>query len=483
MSRFNKSTPTPSTQTVNKAGGVGYTETPELALVSLLLTSFAQDQFYRTADQTFAELKDLLSKVDPKFAAQALLYARRTFGMRSITHVGASELSRSISGQPWAKSFFDLIVFRPDDMTEIAAYHLAQNYKLTNAMRKGFAAALNRFDGYQLAKYKGEGKKLPLKYVLNRAHPHPIDEVQSGAYHLLSRGELKNSGTWEAELSAAGGDSKKKAAAWSELLANKKLGYLALVRNLRNIIQDAPEAVATVCSTLINIQLIQKAKVLPFQYNTAYEEVMKLPSSKEVRTVLASLQKAFDQAMINVPVWDGETLVVLDVSGSMSQGDAKPAKIGAQFATMLARANNADLMTFDTAARYITYNPGSSAQDIINRMPFVGGGTDFTAILSAMNNKHYDRIVILSDMQGWAESNGWLNGEKDAFRTRFNAYRQRHAKPVRLYSFDLAGYGSLKVPERNTFVLAGFSEKIFDVMKALEEDPQALVNTVKQVAL
>ena len=120
MSRFN--TNSGKSRITNLAGGEAYKSSPELSLVSILLTSFAQDQYYRSADDTFEELKSLLKSVDPVFAAKAAVFARNEFGMRSISHVLAAELSPMITGKEWARSFFNRIVRRPDDMIEIRSY-------------------------------------------------------------------------------------------------------------------------------------------------------------------------------------------------------------------------------------------------------------------------------------------------------------------------------------------------------------------------
>ncbi len=141
MSLFNFLKPKPS-RTTNLAGGQAYVQTPQMQLVSILLTSFAQDQFYRTAKGTFDGIVQLLPQVDAQFAAKAAVYARHQYGMRSITHVLAAELAAHASGQAWSKAFYDRIVRRPDDMTEIAAYYFNKGGKtLPNAMKKGFASA------------------------------------------------------------------------------------------------------------------------------------------------------------------------------------------------------------------------------------------------------------------------------------------------------------------------------------------------------
>lgn len=155
MSKFNTNLEKGKTLTTNLAGGEAYKQTDELALVSILLTSFVNDQFYRNAKTSLDELKVLLSKVDPEFAAKACIYARDKFGMRSISHALAAELAKYISGKEFAKNFYDKIVIRPDDMMEILAYYNANcGEKIPNSIKKGFAKSFDKFDNYQLGKWK-----------------------------------------------------------------------------------------------------------------------------------------------------------------------------------------------------------------------------------------------------------------------------------------------------------------------------------------
>lgn len=133
---------------------------------------------------------ELLAKNDAEFAAKAAIYARTKFGMRSITHLLAGELAKYATGKEWAKSFYEQIVYRPDDMTEIMAYYFnTQKLKLPNAMKKGFAAAFDKFDGYQLAKYRNANKDLKLVDVVNLIHPKPTDRNRE-ALTLLVKNEL-----------------------------------------------------------------------------------------------------------------------------------------------------------------------------------------------------------------------------------------------------------------------------------------------------
>ena len=473
MTKFNQNSN--GTKTVNLAGGEAYSQTSELELISILLTSFANDQYYRSANDTFTKLSQLIKSCDKKFVAQSAIYARTKFGMRSITHVVASELAKYISGEKWAKDFYNSIVYRPDDMTEIISYHASKNGKLTNSMKKGFAKSFDKFDRYQLAKYRGEGKGFKLIDIVNLVHPVPV-EKNTEAITALVRGELKSFDTWESELTKAGqtatnedekADFKKDV--WVKLVRENKIGYFALLRNLRNIIEQAPEVINEAIETLTNEAIIKKSLVLPFRFTTAYEEIQKLSDGKIVRTVLIALNKAVDIAVNNVPKFDGETLVVLDESGSM---DGKPAVIGALFSAVLIKSNNADFITFSDNARYRNVNPMDSTITIANSINFASGGTNFHSIFRVANKK-YNRIIILSDMQGWVDYN--------APTREYNEYKRNTGANPFIYSFDLNSYGSMQFPEHNVFCLAGFSEKIFDVMKLMEQDKKALINEIKKV--
>lgn len=476
MSRFNK--PTTPTKVENLAGGEAYAQTPELELTSILLTSFANDQFYRDANSTFDRLKELIGKCDPEFVAKAAVYARTVFGMRSITHVVASELAKFIGGKVWAKKFYSAVVYRPDDMMEILSYHTSKNGKVTNAMKAGLAKAFDKFSKYQLAKYKGEGKGFKLIDVVNLVHPIPV-EKNAEAIAALVKGDLKSFDTWESELSRAGQNvdsedqrEEVKKDVWVKMVTEKKLGYFALLRNLRNIMETAPEVLKNALEQLVNREAIKKSLVLPFRFITAFDEIAKLNMGQVTREVLMALSQAVEISLDNVPKFEGDTLVVLDVSQSMRDGDGKSSKIGAVFAAALVKRNNCDFLTFDEYARYVNINPMDSFTTIANSMRFEGGGTNFHKIFETAN-KRYDRIIILSDMQGWI-------GRTTPTR-EFHAYKVATQCSPFIYSFDLKGYGSLQFPENQVFAIAGFSDKVFDVMKLLEKDKKAMINEIKKI--
>lgn len=481
MAKYNATAVKQNTPTVkNLAGGDAYKPSDKMELVSIVLTSFLGDQFYRSGSATENRLRELVAKIpDKQFVAKAALYGRNEFGMRSVSHVIAADLGKHVKGEEWTKRFFKNIVRRPDDMLEILAFSLQNNGDVVpNAMKKGFASAIEEMNEYSLAKYRGEGRTVNMYDVVNLVHPRPTPAVKA-----LMTGELKPAETWEVALTQAGQSDEvddAKEQAWATLLSEKKLGYFALLRNLNNIRKQAPEALPLALEQLVDEKAIRKSLVLPFRFQTAYKL---LEGEAGTEKILAAISKAATISLANVPTFEGKTLVALDVSGSMGGfgRSNSPASIGALFAAALGISqDNVDLMTFDTKAAWVTIPTGIDLFGAVGRIPFRGGGTDFHLIFD--NAKEvYDRIIVLSDMQGWVEGS---YRTANTFQTSFKAYKARTGANPMVYSFDLTGYGTLAFPEDKVCLLAGFSDKVFDLMGLIEGgNRKALVDAIEAVTI
>ena len=469
-----------SGDTINYAGGRAFTQSPKDELVSILLTATLGDQFYRSGDATVARVQELVAATEDKtFVAKAAIYARTKAGMRSVSHLVAAKIARDVKGAPWTKRFYDRVVHRPDDVLEILACYLAIHERpIPNALKKGLGTALARFDEYQIAKYRRDSAELKLVDAVNLLHP-----PHSEALRKLVRDELAPAETWETKLTQAGAKvhdgasedeiAELKSAAWDELIVSRKLGYFALLRNLRNILEQAPQCIDAALAMLVDERLIAKSLVLPFRFLSALEAIEKSDLAR-ASDVVAALSEAADKSLVNVPAFAGRTLIALDGSGSMH---GRPLAIGSLFAAVLAKANaGATVMVFSNEAEFVALNRRDStlslARQIAGRAP--QGGTNFHAIFLRAQAA-YDRIVILSDMQGWIGH--------DAPTATFAAYKQRTGADPRVFSFDLAGYGTLQFPERNVYCLAGFSDKALQTMRFLEEDKSALIREIESIEL
>jgi 60 kDa SS-A/Ro ribonucleoprotein len=360
------------------------------------------------------------------------------------------------------------------------------NKPIPNSLKKGLRKAIGKFNSYELGKYKGEKKEVSMVDLINLIHPKPTDK-NGFAIGDLVNGTLKANDTWEKNLTQAGQKAKTeeeksefKKEVWVNLIKERKIGYFALLRNLRNIIEQAPDILDEAIVMLTDEKLIKNSLVLPFRYATAYRQIQNdLPNCP--RKVIAGISKAGDIALSNVPKFDGKTCIVLDVSGSMN---GKPIEIGSMFAAVLAKTNDdADFVIFANEAKYKALNPQDSAltlADNIMRDDEVGGGTNFHSIFETINKK-YDRIIILSDMQGWMEDSSFMH--PGAPSETFKRYKNKYSADPFVYSFNLNDYGTLMFPEKKVCAIAGWSEKIFDLMKILETDKDALINEIEKIQL
>lgn len=486
MARFNRkvaSTTVPTT--TNLAGGTAFSESAKLELTSLVLTSVLGNQFYRTGNASLEKLRELVPQVGAEYAARLAIYARHEHGLRSVSHALAAEVARLEPGARWKRPFFRRVVRRPDDATEIAAYYTGTYGKpLPMALRRGLGDALATFPPYQLAKYQQAGKGWSLVDLANYTHPPHTEAIGQ-----LVRGELTNTGaTWEAMLSAAGQAEEEseqadlKASAWADLLRDRKLGYLALVKNLRNIVQQAPEAVPLACEALVNEQAIRGSLVLPFRFLQAERELRAVPGTAQVQEALF---RAADLALANVPELEGRTVVALDVSGSMASavtngrsktgaGGVTCLEIASLFAATLAKRLHADVVRFASAAALTSVSPAapvlSLARDLGSDTRSLGGGTSFVSIFSAIEKRPYDRLIVLSDMQAW------MGGGAPVSATR--EYVRRHG-PLKVVSWDLQGYGTLSWPEPHVLTLAGWSDRVLPLLADLDKrGPAGIVAAV-----
>lgn len=483
MTRFRTRTATVKPDTENLAGGEAFTESPELELVSMLLTSFTQDQFHRSAKDGLKRLGELVRSIpDKKFVAQAAIYARNEFGMRSITHALIGELVQSTRGEDWVKHAVAATVRRPDDMLEMLAY---VGKPVPNALKKGLALAVQKFDEYSLAKYRGENTDCKMVDLFNLVHPVPRDAEQAALWNRLINGELKSKDTWEVNVSAAGSDKDAKAEAWRELVDTGKIGYFALLRNLRNILTHAPESVPKALELLKDEGRISKSLVLPFRFLSAFKELEEISGSE---AVLEALIDACEIALNNVPTFEGKTLTVVDTSGSMYMDTLSPkSKVRRADAAFLlgaafAKKQDGDFMIFASRAGYESPVGTAALRFAVDSENLEGKyshGTNFQSIFETAN-RPYDRIVIFSDMQAWQTSRGFGSSVPSQALAQ---YRQTHSVNSHIYSVDMAGYGTIQFPENRVYALAGFSEKIFDIMALLEQDREALVNTIKSGAV
>jgi len=468
MSKFNTTNKKSPTKTINQAGGVAYMHSAEMELVVSVLTTFLEDKHYESGDDRMKRIEELCAITRDTFIGKLAVMARNEFNLRSVSHLLLKTLARKHRGDNLVSKVMKKIVERPDDLTEITAL-LGKPFP--KQVKKGIREALLRFNGYQLAKYKMENKGVKLVDLFNIAHPNPkfASTEQRESWKKLLANELKNKKTWEAKLSATKGENKGKV--WKEMVAEKELGYMALLRNLRNISEECDkETIEKAAAKIADRDEVKKSKQLPFRFYNAYENVSN-------RTLLDAISQALDYSLDNVPVLGGKTLISVDGSGSM---DGDPLKKASIFAAALYRATDSDMIVFSENYKEVKAAGNTPVIELMQKIKHAapGGGTrtSLTFEYAARSGAKYDRIVILSDNESWQDSTWGGEGTNAAY----NQYKK--INDCYVYAFDLAGYGTKDVTGSKVFHLAGWSERIFDFMSFVERG-EGLVDYVNSISL
>jgi hypothetical protein len=491
----------------NYEGAKAYSLDERTELYSAVVTTSLSDKFYESGNQRLDRIRTLIQKNDPAFVAKLAVYARSKMYMRSVPLVLAVELAKSQSGNGVVSKTVENVVLRADEITELLAYYQLANErkaikklnKLSKQVQRGLAGAFNRFDEYQFAKYNRQAE-IKLKDALFLVHPKAVNEAQQVLFNKIAKDELTVPYTWETEFSALGqqkfASEKEKQAAfrvkWEELITSGKLGYMALLRNLRNILEAnvSAEVLTDACAFLSDATAVAKSKQLPFRFLSAYREVKEL-KSELVPMVLDALEKAVQQSAMNIRGFGKETSVVIacDVSGSMQKTISAKSKImnydiGLMLAMLLqSRCERVQTGMFGDTWKIINVprtNILANVQEFYKREGEVGYATNGFLVLKDLidREKVVDKIMMFTDCQLW--NNGHVDFMRNTMASLWKKYKQV-APQARLYLFDLAGYGNTPVDVRadDVYLVAGWSDKVFDVLSALEDGEQALAEIEK----
>lgn len=349
-----------------------------------------EDGFYESGEAIADRIKRLVKECKPYEVAELAVRARDDMRLRHIPLLLVRELARDAKRceDGMIATLLEHIVQRADEMAEFVALYWTDGKKpLAKQVKLGLARAFNKFDAYQLGKYNRDGA-VKLRDVLFLTHPKPKDAEQAAVWKRLVDGTLEAPDTWEVALS----DGADKKDTFERLLLENKLGYMALLRNLRNMTE------ASVDRDMIIGALTQgakKSKALPFRY---------LAAARAVPSLEQALDTAMQIAMLDMPKLPGRTGVLVDVSGSMKEKLSSKSDLTrldtAKALAMLVRgvADECRVFVFNNDAREVPARQGMALADAIGK---ADGGTMLgRAILTATAAwRDMDRLIVITDEQ------------------------------------------------------------------------------------
>jgi 60 kDa SS-A/Ro ribonucleoprotein len=483
----------------NHEGAEVFALTNELELYSGVVTASLSDNFYEKTDARLARIVALMAKCEPEFVAKLAIYARTDMYMRSIPMVLTVELAKLVKGSDLVSRTVSKVVNRADEITELLAYYQMANERkgtkklnhLSKQIQKGLATSFNKFDEYQFAKYD-RATEITLRDALFLVHPKAKDEGQQAIFNKIVAQNLETAYTWETELSALGQAKFENPtlktlafkAKWEELIDSGKIGYMATLRNLRNIVEANVSAkhVEKVCAYLSNPNAVAKAKQFPFRFLAAHREIKTLKSTYTTM-ILNALEDAVVASVVNMKGFDAQTkvLVAADVSGSMQRPISDKSKvlafdIGLMLAMLLqSKCKRVVSGMFGDTWKIINVPNRGVLQNVdtfYRREGEVGYSTNGHLVIQDLINRKevMDKVMIFTDCQLYNSNSGSNNLSK-----AWTNYKQIAPK-AKLYLFDLAGYGNVPINfmRDDVCLIAGWSDKVFDVLAAMENGQDAL---------
>lgn len=521
MSKLNKS-PAPKTTTLSKDGVVAFKHNEANELCERVLTSFfGEAKFYENGKVSDARLLHLVREVatkDPVFVAKLAVLAREKFNLRSVTQVITAELAKVHRGDALVSAVINRTALRVDDLTDLIAYLIESKSTLKTdiygktkhvktlpaQVRKGISTVFSKFNAYQLGKYKALGKSVKLRDLINLIHPTPVDAEQSAMWKSVLDGTLVTPDTWETALTQAGqtareegADSDKlesmKSDVWERMIVDKKLGYMALLRNLRNIIKSgvSPEAHAMAQAYLCNEKAVENSKQMPFRFYSAYKALT------ADTTLDPFLKKAYIKALNaalyfsgrNYPKMKGRTVLVCDLSQSMNSKLSKMTEVSAKEvgAVLCSIASQfcEEFITigFGTNLKVIDLNdsPSATLENIkVILDTNVGCNTEANKVMDRLTSENIsaDNIIFFTDMQ----LNGGYN---NSYNSTVDRYRKEINKDVYIYNLNLVGYGTTQLDPRNNrnIMMSGWSDNVLRYIAEFQELHSGITDMVNAVKL
>lgn len=476
MAKFNKTVKTE--KVASYEGGEVFEKNPIEDWINFLFSSYLENQFYESADEQMNRYIELTQEVGKKlgweFVAKASFFSRNILGMRSVSELTAAILNHYQFDNK--RAYFRNFLKRPDDASEVFAAIDMLGDKRSHALVRGAGDYLSSLKDYQLGKYKLKGKEYNMYDLINITHAHSatIDKYKAGT--------LETPDTWETAISGSKSDEEK-SQNWQRLVEENKLGYLALIRNLRNIVNSSPDAdwiEEYLVPQIENETAIKKSLAFPYQIYCSWKNYGIRNLSIDV-----ALDRAFRVACGNMPDMPGDTVIILDVSGSMksrlsSNSSLTLKEVGAVYAAAMFVNTNADFVKFGNDAKRIQLNPLENIFDIVQKMQDnddCGYGTDIVPAFNLLY-KQYDRIFLVSDMQIMDNNTrGWYYRSKGP--DTYNDYCSKYNCHPHMYSFDLSNYHSQVENPNNPRIhlLTALNDQLFKLIPYIE-DGNSLVDYI-----
>lgn len=516
---------TPDTKTKrNHEGAVVHDLSALESLFSKVLGSFFGESTYyekRNAEKDFVELVETINKVpyeDREYILKIALLGREhnmiQYPLAVLTACFNDERFKGddfldSNGRNKLQYYSDRIIRRGRDIvdvmsTQISAFGfdrvpVTKGKKITGykrdlplpmQLRKALKHKLETFNDYQLSKALSESREVSLADCIKLLRPNEkIAKVPEGFFSAVIEGKVQmGNETKQVQSELAKSKNKNSASTIKDVKESiDTSSVMAIVKNLvalhRAGVFNDKNAVKSITDKLTDKKQVQKSRLLPFRFYSAWKEVSKLPSSYGVRAVSDALITALDLSIANMPKIEGYNAILIDRSGSMNYPVSSMSVVTADEIALILGAicfkqGIGEVYVFANKCEKITgLSSRSTVIDLVNQIRghYVGGGTQLDIALNTISadarKTPYDNLIMLSDNDCYSSTgtsfrlSTWgyysYGSADDAIN---NMIKQGLIK--KFYLNNLLGntFAIVNTDDYRKNLITGFSEKIVDVI-------------------
>lgn len=355
---------------------------------SVMACMLWEKTFYESGEEISERINGLIAQVDPQKVADIAIEAREKMKLRHVPLLIVREMARLPKHKALVAKTLERVIQRADELTEfLAIYWKDKRQPLSAQVKKGLAKAFPKFSAYDLAKYNRDGA-VKLRDVLFLSYPKSKDDEQKETWKKLTEKTLESPDTWEVELSAG----KDKKAVWERLLFEKKLGPMALLRNLRNMKESSVKE-SLILGALAEMKV---ERVLPFRFISA---------ARYAPQWEPALENAMMKCLASQEKLSGKTAILIDVSGSMDSTISSRSEViridaGCGLAILLREiCEGVDIFTFSEKVVQVPARRGFALRDAVKSSQAHSGTYLGRAVQAINENVEYDRLIVITDEQ------------------------------------------------------------------------------------
>jgi 60 kDa SS-A/Ro ribonucleoprotein len=510
-----------------------------LNTASLML---ADDTFYTTVDEdiirvvdNIKEVVELDKKQNDKFVLQLAAYLRQKKLLRRTPQLllATASLNGNYSSEDLA-DYTQKSIGRVDDPAELVSIYnyfgangLADGVLIPTPVRDGIAKALLGFSEYQLSKYELSKRQVRLIDVMRLCRKQLIGKsLTVDAMFNYLNGKRRNRKfyvgdlsliaarkklfenkkyntslkslvaaacvTWEQMLSHFGNTKE----VWGDLLGLKLIPGMAFVRNIRNMLSaGVPAQVLCEYATIVSVDKIYAHHItgaygaIADDYAlSAYTYLRDKEGSDRLNgDIVASVLDVLFERVAKESDISGISVVLPDLSASMqsSIGGAKSKLSLASAAValgLLCAQKSRVIVPWATSAKLVRVLPNNYMRQFNTVIGTdVGCGTELHKAIDYLiqGNVYTDRIIVLSDMQVWADScyDSRYDGKTKSVGARaLERYRKVINVNTWLHSVDISSYGSGQQFDPNdgkVSLMSGFSNDLLPMIEKVESGEKA----------